>query len=574
MMGNKNNRVFNVYLPYLLALLVGIALGGLFWPSDVADLSTEMDSADTEATMYTCSMHPDVQYPNGGSCPLCGMELVAAVKEASIMQGQFKMKEDAVALANIMTEEVHLSGPPDHSLMLSGTIRPNEKTNSIQTTLFDGRIDRLDVNFVGETVRKGQEIGLIYSPELYLAQDQLLTSSSYKDTHVKLYKASRSGSGLWKMTDEQIDEVLRKREPMFHFPLKADVSGTVTKIIARVGNYYKQGDPLYTLSDLRTVWAVFDAYEDQLDLLSVGQEVEITSQANKGRVRKAKISFIEPVLDPVRRTVAVRVDLSNGEGLLKPGMFVNAEVSVGDGPEGIWIPKSAVLWTGKRSLVYIQDPSDISLFTGREITLGATMGGSYEVLEGLQPGEKIVVNGTFTIDAAAQLNGFHSMMRPQSRPMGHIQDGTKGNMGMGIFDKELLPQIVPLYLDLKEARVRSDVENVSRASNQLIDILESGSRQDVDTSDQAAIDGLRSLLKAIANRWDIEEQRKHFKPLSQKLIDMVRETEDLATTLYVQFCPMADGNNGAFWISEEQEIANPYFGDKMLQCGEVKETFN
>ncbi|MGB5314682.1 MAG: efflux RND transporter periplasmic adaptor subunit, partial [Robiginitalea sp.] len=216
-------------LQYAGILLLGLLLGALIFGGEDGNSDSEAAVGSADSFSYTCSMHPQVQMDKEGSCPYCGMDLVAKKVMGSLSPGQFEMQESALALANISTIQIEPQSAPDGIFRLSGVIQTNEKTDAIQTTLFDGRIEQLNINAVGEYLRKGQKFGMIYSPELYLAQDKLLTSSSYKDTHVKLYEASRNGLGLLKLTDAQIDEILRTRKPMINFDLMADVSGTVTE---------------------------------------------------------------------------------------------------------------------------------------------------------------------------------------------------------------------------------------------------------------------------------------------------------------------------------------------------------
>ena len=399
------------YGTYIAVLIIGLAIGYLLFGTENSTKRPANNPEKEVASHYTCSMHPQVNKTEKGACPMCGMALIAiAGAENTLGPKEFQMTERAMALANIETITVGIGDVKNNSLVLSGRITTNEKTNAVQTTIFDGRIEKLNVNYVGEYVKKGQQIGLVFAPEMYAAQDKLLTSVSYKDSHEKLWNYARNTLGVWKMTDEQISQVLKSGKPIMNFPLTADVSGTVTEVIASEGKFYKEGDPLYRVSNLYTVWAVFDAYENQISLLNMGQDITITSTSFEGRKLQAKISFIEPILDPLRRTVSVRVTLNNKEQLLKPGMFVEGTVKVDGAGQVLTVPKTAVLWTGKRSLVYLKPDRDKPIFEMVEVTLGNVTGDSYIILEGLSPGNEVVVNGTFTVDAAAQLQGKKSMM--------------------------------------------------------------------------------------------------------------------------------------------------------------------
>ena len=567
-MRDKYKQLLKKYLPYAAVLIVGILLGSIVWKSDSPDqLQTKSDNSKTIAG-FTCSMHPQIQNSTMGSCPLCGMELVPISDSGDVSDHQFRMTDNAIALADIRTHKIGGIAEQNGSLRLSGKITSNMKTDAIQTTLFDGRIESLNINSIGQYIREGQEIGIIYSPELYLAQDKLLTSASYKDTHQKLFDAARNSLGLWKLTDEQIEEILRTGKPKVNFPLYADVSGTVTEIFASEGNFYKQGDPLFKLSKLNTVWAVFDAYESQLPFLNVGQEISIQGSALKGAKIIGKIDFIEPILDNSKRTVAIRVTLRNSERKLKPGMFVQGNVTFKGHRNTIMVPKSAVLWTGKRSLVYLKPKPMEPVFEMTEVTLGQAIGESYEILEGLNIGDEIVVNGTFTVDAAAQLSGKKSMMNQQIVPSSP-PDNEELPIIFEDSDQEKLLQMIGSYLELKDALVGSDIEKARKEAENLLERIRSHTFPSLNSEVSGHFEKLQKYAREISLEEDLEKKRLIFKPLSEEMVAIASYLGDLDRPIYVQFCPMADDNAGAPWLSWENEIRNPYFGDKMLTCGVV-----
>ena len=183
--------------------------------------------------------------------------------------------------------------------------------------------------------------------------------------------------------------------------------------MVELGDYVERGMPIYEISDLSKVWVLFDLYESELNWVKEGSEVEYTVNSIPGETFTGKITFIDPLINSQTRVATARIEVSNKDGKLKPEMFVSGIVknSVGvKDSEEIVIPKTAVLWTGKRSVVYVKDDSGFIL---REITLGPALGDSYIVEDGLEPGEEIVSNGTFTVDAAVQLSGRPSMMNPE-----------------------------------------------------------------------------------------------------------------------------------------------------------------
>ena len=402
------------YIVYIGILSAGILLGWLlFGNASTGETAHDHEEAEETNQMWTCSMHPHIMKSEPGACPICGMDLIPAEKVTEgLGADQFKLTQNAMALANIQTSIVGDGEVEDNTIKLSGKIVENEEANTVQVSYFSGRIERLNVSFTGEEIRKGQLLATIYSPELFAAQQELITASSIKESQPALYQAVRNKLKLWKLSEGQIDQIEASGKVKENFPVYATVSGTVSEKLVEQGDYIKQGQPLLRISNLSTVWANFDVYEHQIDLFKIGQQVAITTNAYPNKQFKAVVSFIDPVLDTKTRTVKLRVVLNNKNGVFKPGMFVEGKIDVVKltSEQPITIPSSAVLWTGERSVVYLKINPDEPVFELREVLLGNNLGENYEVLDGLANGDEIVTNGTFTVDAAAQLQGKRSMM--------------------------------------------------------------------------------------------------------------------------------------------------------------------
>lgn len=567
---------------YSIFLVLGLGLGYLFFvPRTTDSKAGTPEATPIHAGRWTCSMHPEVNGKENGSCPLCKMDLVYmdTHMDTDVSSTQFQMTKEAVALANIQTSAVSYGNMEDNGLTVSGIITTNKDTDAVQTTLFDGRIDAFYMSSVGKRVRKNQEIGMIYSPDLYLAQDKLLSSVSYREKNMKLYEAARNTLGLWKMTDEQIEELIKSKTPQQHFPLYADVNGTVTEVFAREGNYYKQGDLLFKTSDLSTVWAEFDIYENQLNSFKVGQEIAI-AVATVTEPIKAKISFIEPLLNKVKRTATVRVVIPNKNDFLKPGMIVQGQLNVStSGNNIVSVPKSAVLWTGKRSLVYREIAKNGAVFEPTEVVLGQIIGERYEVLHGLALGDRVVTEGTFTVDAAAQLNGSKSMMS-NTKHDGHEQHHGKEGApemkdGMTPLEIDRIPEStyneqVNRYMSLKDALVSSDIQKVKQQSQLFLNVMTDFRNQKDSVAMLPETGQLVTRLEGIITANSLDEQRLAFKHLSEIMIRQVSKRTPNAAALYVQHCDCADNKKGATWISFQEQIRNPFFGDEMLSCGRVE----
>jgi Cu(I)/Ag(I) efflux system membrane fusion protein len=266
-------------------------------------------------------------------------------------------------------------------------------------------------------VRKGQTLALIYSPELVTAQQELLETVITKSTQSVLYEAAKDKLRQWKLSESQIAAIESSGKVKTDFEVFASTSGIVSARRVNNGDYVSPGSVLFDVADLSHIWIMFDAYESDLPYLSQGQKVTFTIQALPGTDYSGNITFIDPVLDPVTRVAKVRIEMNNKGGKLKPEMFatgiVNANLNQYKGK--LVIPRSAVLWTGKRSVVYVkQAGSDEPVFKIREIELGPMLGNRYVVEDGLMDGEEIVTHGAFSVDASAQLEGKPSMMNPKN----------------------------------------------------------------------------------------------------------------------------------------------------------------
>jgi len=410
------------------ALLVGLLIGWLFFHSGGASTSikagTELsvhegrDHETEDPSTWTCSMHPQIKQNKPGDCPICGMDLIPLASidtsEDDIDPNEIMMTESAAKLAEIQTMIVE-KGHPEKSIHLQGKIHADERRIAELTARFGGRIEELFVNFTGQNVREGQKLATIYSPGLVTAQRELLEAVAFKDSRPALYKAAKGKLKLWDLTDEQIIAIEENGEPKLFFDVLSPISGTVTMRHVAIGDYVKEGTALFKVVDLTKVWALFDAYECDLPWIKLNDEVEFTIQSLPGKTFNGKVSFIDPFIDASTRVAKVRVELNNPQIKAKPEMFVNGIVhsKIAASEAQILIPKTALLWTGKRAVVYVKVPNrKNSSFLYREIVLGPEAGNFYVVAEGLEEGEEIAINGVFKIDAAAQLQGFRSMMNP------------------------------------------------------------------------------------------------------------------------------------------------------------------
>lgn len=611
-------KKFSIYIGILIG---GLVLGYLIFgggssdktnkSGEITEMSGEHDHGTEkgEPQMWTCSMHPQIMLTEPGDCPICGMDLIPAEQAAGgLTTDQFKMTENALALANIQTTLVGGSRMEDNTLVLSGKIMENEEGTSTLPAHFSGRIENLYVTYPGELVKKGQAVAKVYSPALVSAQQELLTAYKMRSTQPRLYEAVRNKFKNWKIHGAQLDEVLKTGEVKTEFTIYSHVSGVVTDINIKAGDHIMDGHPIFKVANLSTVWGVFDAYENQIADLKEGQEIKIFANAYPSKEFTAKISFIDPILNTASRTVMIRAVLPNKESLFKPGMFVQGKVKgiSNDGNETIVVPQSAVLWTGERSVVYVKAKEDEPIFELREVKLGKSRGDQYEILEGLQNGEQIVTNGTFTVDAAAQLKGKKSMMSPEggsantmpgmnmgSAPKGQMdnkemikkgQVSTEAFLNGKAYDfrketpkafRKQLDAVIHAYLSLKDGLVQADEKATSKSSSELLEALQNVEDKVLKGDAKTFWDEKKSFLmqhaKLCKEASTIAGKRENFIYLSQPLIKVVEAYGPGEEKLYVDFCPMANNNKGAFWLSANPKIQNPFMVADMRSCGEVKQ---
>jgi Cu(I)/Ag(I) efflux system membrane fusion protein len=494
----KKNRIKQA-IRYGVTLIAGVALGVLLIPRQ----PHQPAAGESEKQVWTCSMHPQIKMDKPGKCPICGMDLIplkpSGTGDAAINADAIQLSKEAVALANIQTTKVSRRNPVKE-VRLYGTIQPDERLLQSQTSHVSGRIEKLVTNFTGESVRRGQTIALIYSPELLSAQQELLEAAKAQSLRPALLQAAREKLRLWKLTDEQIAQIEQSGSASPLVGIHANTGGIIVAKKVSLGDYVSPGSVLFDIADLSRVWAVFDAYEQDLPFLKVGDRLEYTLQALPGRTFSGKISFINPIIDPTTRTAKVRMETSNPDMRLKPEMYADAIVKapLQQYNNKLVIPRSAVLWTGKRSIVYVKQPdTETPAFMLRQIELGPSLGQAYVVLSGLEDGEEIVTNGAFTIDAGAQLEGKRSMMNEEaSHPAtGHAMMTVQGNCDMCKARIESAAKAVngvtSAVWDKKSKQLHIDFRPEETSGEQIGKaVAKSGHDTDKHKADQATYDAL------------------------------------------------------------------------------------
>lgn len=580
----------------LATLVGGLLLGWLFFGGSENGTKEEHNHAIEIAseTTWTCSMHPQIRSNEPGSCPICGMDLIPLDQDLGEVNAMaVSMSSTAMQLANVSTDIVGKMRPIK-SLRLNGKVQADERLIFSQASHIPGRVEKLMVNFTGEYVSKGQTIAYIYSPDLVTTQEELFEAVKIKNSQPALYQAARGKLKNWKLTDRQIDNIISSGEPIDQFPINADISGYVTEKKVNLGYYIKKGQSIYEVANLSKVWVLFDVYESDMAWVKKGNTMKFTVASFPGEEFEGLITFIDPVINIKTRVAKARLEIANVGMKLKPEMFVSGTLEAklsASSPEAVIIPKTAVMWTGERSVVYVKETSGSGIsFLMREVKLGPALGTSYIIEEGLQQGEEIAVNGTFSIDAAAQLAGKPSMMSPEGGPVmtGHNHGGStttasmpsiqeqKKKVNVNTKANEALKPLFMDYLKIKEALVNDDLEEAQKSAAIFQDDLAKINMSlFTGQSHQIWMDyksELKETMQHAAHFQNIGEMRKAFQLLSNSMIGLAKSFVPLEKDIYVQHCPMVDNNKGADWLSLSDEIQNPYFGADMPTCGEITET--
>lgn len=575
-------------------LVVGLLAGWVIFGGEKGNAHNAHEQEKTEIhneMVWTCSMHPQIRQNEAGDCPICGMELIPLESEqnAASDPNALTMSPTAMQLASVSTAIVSKTNPVK-LIRLNGKVEADERLVYSQPSHFSGRIEKLMVNFTGEYVNKGQTIANVYSPDLVTAQEELFEAKKMADSQPDLYMAAIEKLKNLKLTGNQIDEILNSGTALEAFPVQADVAGYVTSKMINLGDYVSKGEIIYEIADLSKLWVLFDVYESEVVWIKKGDKVDFTISSFPGESFTSKFVWIDPVINPQTRVAKARAEVDNSKGNLKPEMFASGlvEARLMNKSNSIVIPKTAVMWTGTRSVVYVKSHSPQGVqFTMRVVTLGPDLGDSYVIEEGLAEGEEIAVNGTFSIDAAAQLVGKPSMMNPEGGQVmathNHGESTSTATTGEGqrekkalIVDEQAEEALKPLYtayLNWKDYLVNDDFTEAQKMAthmNAALGKIDMSLFSGDDLNDWVGFrKDLSKSMEHIHHATTIEQLRKTFQAVSAIMIDITIRFTPLAKTLYVQHCPMADNNKGADWLSMEKEIRNPYFGSAMISCGEI-----
>ena len=360
-----------------------------------------------EVSHYTCSMHPSVKRDAPGTCPICSMDLVP-VSRQEVATGTFVVDATRRQQIGVRTEAARVE-PVAVEIRAVGRVAVDQSRMSEVSVKYPGWIGRLRVDRPGQSVRRGDVLFELYSPQLYASQEELLAALesqlAARDTSVPdradyLVDAARQRLRLWDLGDEQIERVAATGKPIQYLPILAPSSGVVMEKNVVAGSSVLPGQVLYRIARLDRVWIEADVYESELPLVAVGQAARVALAYLPARTFEGRVSFVYPYLDGASRTGTIRIELANPELELKPEMYANV-VLVAERGERLTVPEEAVLYAGERRLVFV-DLGEGRLVP-RTVVTGVRSGERVEVLSGLEAGEVVVTSGNFLIAAESRL---------------------------------------------------------------------------------------------------------------------------------------------------------------------------
>ncbi len=391
-MNKDQTKVLTVgTLGFVVALAIGIAVGRAWDDGNPMDDMPEMDAE--------------------------GMQDM----EGMALGGTIRLAGDGVATSGI-TFGTAAVRPLTRTIRSVGVVDFDETRMSYVSSKFGGWVDKLHVDFTGQTVRRGEPLLEVYSPDLVTAQEELLVAARLADGvgdrsfaaigegARDLVASARRRLAYWDISNEQIERLVETGEVRKTLTLEAPMAGIVMEKDVVEGQAFEPGANLYMIADLSEVWLNVEVFEADAGLIHEGMEAEITVSALPGRTLTGRVEYVYPTLEDRTRSMRARVTLANSDGRLKPGMYATVRLIARIG-ETLTVPASAVLHSGERALVFV-DMGGGELMP-HEVVVGARGGNNVEIVSGVEPGHRVVTSAQFLLDSESNLAEVMQAMMAQ-----------------------------------------------------------------------------------------------------------------------------------------------------------------
>lgn len=510
------------------------------------------------ALVYQCPMHPWIKSDKPGTCTICGMKLVAAGAAAATAPGTVTFMPSTITTIGLETSRVTRQ-PLSRTLRVNGRIDDDDTRHRIISARVPGRIERLDITYMGQQVEAGAPLATIYSPEILSAQRVYLERLRAGEGAFPLAERAAARERLLELglTEADLAVVEKSQKPSAVVPIRAPVGGTVVSKSVYEGQYVQTSDRLFEIADFSSMWFVFDIYEQDIPWVRVGQTVAITTRAVPGEIITGPVAFIDPNFDETTRTTRARVVISNPhpssltgeEHALPHRVPAQGHVQL-ESPPVLAAPRSAILDAGRGPVAYVEVGA--GQYEARRLRVGRRGDALVEILDGLHEGENVVTTGALLVDAQSQL---------QNEAAGH-----SGHGGGPAPTATPMPKVTS-----RGPAATSGTADLADLARVAIDGATA-----LAADDYAAYQKLFPGLAAVAANYpalpkfelgdNLRAARRSFEPWSTAVADLLKpHREHLGLKIFQ--CPMTPILGQGRWVQRSQPIRNPFFGSSMADCG-------
>ena len=398
--------------------IAGVAAGGAgLWllrrtdlqPAQTAGANRLHPAARRKILYYRAPMNPAVHspVPMKDSMGMPYIPVYAKAASGSSQPGLIHIDPRLVQNFGVQTAPV-TEGPLSRAIDTAGTVAVDQRLVSTLNPRVSGWLIHLDTRAVGDTVRSGQVVALLYSPQLYQAErDYLLLSagrSHGRNGEHLLRQAAAERLRLLGLSNAQVRRLAKEGKAQYTTPLLAAHGGVVTRLGAHEGGYVTPATSLLTVTDLRRVWVNVALYPDQTPWVRVGDTATLRLPSVPRRAWRGRISYVYPTVNDRSRTVTARLSLRNPDGALRPGLYASVRIDTRPVNRTLYVARSAVLHGGSDE-AYVFTAQGQGRFRLVPVRIGIETSGYAQVLSGLRRGERVVTHGQFMLDADAQIQG-------------------------------------------------------------------------------------------------------------------------------------------------------------------------
>ena len=515
---------------------------------------------------YQSAMHPWIKSGKPGRCTICGMELTPVYEGDAGFDAAggdvVPLTQTMIQVMNVQTEEVQVR-PLKKTLTVAGTIDDDQTRHRVMASYVPGRIEKLYVNFVGAEVKEGEPLAEFYSAALLQAERE------YRSLAGELRDAVALRLRQMGLTPAQIQELSKKPADKLTSQILAPIGGTVVAQNVFAGQYVQEGENLFEIADFSIMWFQFRAYEQDLPWIKPGLKVDVTTPSHPGRSFTGNVTFVDPNLDEATRSAKVRVELPNpksetGHRMLHR-LYADGVVHL-EASEVLTVPRSALIETGPEAVAYVDQGG--GAYARRVIKLGRRGDSFIEVLSGVSAGDKVVVNGNLLIDGQAEMN------RSFAQPMEHSAPAVTNSMPLTDAQKQALEAFVKVNDAVSAALAKDDVKQFNSVGPDAMKVTVAIADSLKDRKELADVLKHLSDARHLHGAADLAAARKMFHPFANAAARMLESVGGANSPSFDLFeCPMVDRaipgvpKKGRWVQAAGREMANPYFGSQMLDCG-------